>query len=137
MTPARENVCRTIEAVSLTLAAVFTFVTMLYGAGWKLEWSGFYPWALSPYFGFFVLSRFAGRFSSFAAGAGCIAAAVMLAFTLFAYGDGMYIHTSSTSALIFIFAPLYLLVGGLVVFGIALAVNRLTGLRRDESAEDL
>jgi hypothetical protein len=133
MTPGKERACRIVEVVCLTLAAVFTFVTMLYGACWKFEWSGFYPWALSPYVAFFALRLFFGRFSPFAAGAGCIAAVLMLSFTLLAYGDSMYIHTSSTSALIFIFAPFYLLVGGPVVFGISLGIGRLIRLLRHES----
>jgi integral membrane sensor domain MASE1 len=131
--PLRKQACRIVEAVSLGLAAAFTFITMLYGAGWQFEWSGFYPWALSPYIAFLALSRFTARFSPFAASAGCIAAVLMLAFTLLAYGDSMYIHTSSTSALIFIFAPLYLLVGGPVIFGISLGVGRFIRSLRHES----
>jgi hypothetical protein len=124
MTPSRERACRIAEAVSLVFAAAFTFVTMLYGACWRFEWNGFYPWALSPYLVFFALSRFFGKFSAFGAAAGCIAAVLMLVFTLFAYGDAMYVHVSSTSPLIFIFVPFYLLVGGPTVFGISLGINR-------------
>ena len=62
-------------------------------------------------------------------------AVLMFGFTLFAYGDSIYFHTSSTSALIFIFAPLYLLFGGPMVFGIALGVGRFIRLPRHGSIE--
>jgi hypothetical protein len=124
MKPGREHTCRIIEAVCLAIATVFTFITLLLGAGWEFQWDWFYLWTLSPYIALFALSRYVGRFNSLAAGAGCVAAVLMLGFTLFAYGDGMYIHSSSTSALIFIYAPFYLIFGGPVVFCIALGVGR-------------
>jgi hypothetical protein len=125
MTKQREHTCRILEAVSLLLGAAFTVVIMLYASCWKFELSLLYLWALFPYVAFFALSRFVGRFGSLAAGAGCIAAVVMLAFTVFVYGDSMFFNLTSTAALIFLFFPLYLLVGGPVIFGIALGVGRL------------
>lgn len=111
------------------LAAIFTFIIMLYSSGWRFTSGAFYLGALSPYVAFFVLSHMVGR----AAGAGCITAVLMLAFTVFVYSDSMLLHTSSTSALIFIFAPLYLLFGGPAFFGILLGVGRLIRVRRHES----
>lgn len=103
---------RHIETAVLVLACVATVVIMLYAACWKFEWSGFYPWATTPYVVYLLISRAFGRFVPSSALAGCIVAILMLAFTLVVYIDAMFIHVSSTSALVFIFVPLYLLVGG-------------------------
>jgi hypothetical protein len=44
---------------------------------------------------------------------------MVLAFTCWFYIGAMWFSRSSTSALIFIVAPVYLLVGGLIVWGSA------------------
>ena len=131
MTPRGEKVCRIVEASSLGLAAIFTFTIMLYTDGWYFTSGADYLAVLSPYVVFFVLSQVVGR----AAGAGCITAVLMLAFTVFVYGDSVFVHTTSTSALIFIFAPVYMLVGGPAFFGILIAIRSLIRVLRHESTE--
>ena len=48
-----------------------------------------------------------------------------------AYVYAMFNDVSSTSALIFIFMPLYSLIGGLVVFGVVAVVGRWPGAAND------
>ena len=129
MTPRGEKACRIVEAGSLGLAAIFTFIIMLYTSGWYFTSGANYLAALSPYVVFFVLSQVVSR----AAGAGCITAVLMLAFTVFGYGDSVFNHPTSNSGLIFIFAPVYLLVGGPAFFGILLAVDWVIRVLKHES----
>jgi hypothetical protein len=113
-----------IPIASLVLAAAVTLFAMLHGAEWKFEWSWFYPWALSPYAVFSVLVlavRNATRATQVAA---VIAAIIILLLASFMYLDAMFVHVTSTSALIFIFGPFYLVVGGTVAFIIATLVGR-------------
>lgn len=123
MNTGRENIFRNIEAGSLVLASVLTLASLLYLSGYELN--GFYLWALSPYVGFFIFSRFITTPSSFAALAGCIVAVLMFVLTVFVYIDGLFVHTSSTSSLLFLFVPLYLLIGGPLAFGLMLGIRRL------------
>lgn len=107
---------RTKATIGLLLAAsIVAVASMIHGAG-KFEWSGFYPWVVGPYIILaliFCLPPSQPRARSLA---GCVTAAVVLAFTSFFYIDAMWCSTSSTSALIFIFAPVYLFVGGLIIW---------------------
>jgi hypothetical protein len=107
-----------ITAASLVAASIVALCAMIHGAG-KFEWNGFYPWVIGPYvvlfgaFGFLPRRYDARRF------AGSVAAVTVLLFTCWFYIGAMWFSTSSTSALIFVFGPVYLFVGGLVVWGIA------------------
>jgi hypothetical protein len=101
----------------LIAASIVALAAMIHGAG-KFEWNGFYPWVIGPYLvllGIFCLPRRQSRARAFA---GCLAAAMVLVFTCWFYVGAMWFSASSTSALIFIFAPAYLFVGGLVAWGI-------------------
>lgn len=106
-----------ITVASLLVALAVAVSAMIHGAG-KFEWNGFYPWVIAPY-GFFVLIfAFPVRQSEARSVAGCVAAILVLAFTCLFYLNAMWFSVSSTSALIFIFAPMYLLVGGLAAWGL-------------------
>jgi len=129
MDSVRESTLRKIETGSLILAATFASVSCLYFSGFKLN--GFVFWALVPYAVYFVLSRFILTQSSFSTLAGCIVAALMLVFTLVVYIDGFFVHTSSTSALLFLFVPLFLLIGGPVVLGLVLGTSKFVHGRGD------
>jgi hypothetical protein len=113
-----------IQLCALVIAAAVTLVAMLHGAGWKLEWSWFYPWALSPYLLLLALVLAAGGRSRAIRVAGLVATVAVLLAACLVYIDAMFIHVSSTSALIFIFGPLYFLVGGPLVFALAAWLGR-------------
>ena|SRR5689334_22955824 len=107
-----------ITVLSLIAASLAALSAMVHGAG-KFEWNGFYPWVIGPYIvllGVFCLPRDQTNIRAFA---GCVAAVMVLLFTCWFYIGAMWFSSSSTSALIFIFAPAYLLVGGLIVWGVA------------------
>lgn len=116
------GVMRTIAAASivacLIAASTVALAAMIHGAG-KFEWNGFYPWVIGPYvvlLGLFSLPRGQTDARVFA---GCMAGVLVLLFTCWLYIGAMWFSTSSTSALIFIFAPVYLFVGGLVVWSVS------------------
>jgi len=101
--------------VSLIAASAVAVSAMIHGAG-KFEWNGFYPWVIGPYLvllGVFGLPRNQALARAFA---GCLAAVTVLALTCWFYIGAMWFSSSSTSALIFIFGPIYLLLGGLIVW---------------------
>ena len=107
-----------IIAVCLTASSIVAIVAMIHGAG-KFEWNWFYPWVIGPYIillGIFCLPR---RQTDSRAFAGCTSAMTVLVFSCWFYIGAMWFSGSSTSALVFIFAPIYLFVGGLVVWGSA------------------
>lgn len=106
------------SVVLLLAASVVAFCAMVHGAR-KFEWSWFYPWVIGPYIVLLLVFCVPTHQTRAKSIAGCTAASMVLAFTCLFYVDAMWISVSSTSALIFIFAPMYLLVGGLVVWGLA------------------
>jgi hypothetical protein len=108
-----------IIVVSLIAASTVALSAMIHGAGGKFEWNWFYPWVIGPYvvlLGVFGLPRGQADARAFA---GSVTALVVLLFTCWFYIGAMWFSASSTSALIFIFAPVYLFAGGLIVWGIA------------------
>jgi hypothetical protein len=107
--------------VVLLAASVVAVSAMIHGAG-KFEWSWFYPWVIGPYGVLLLIFCLPARQSDARSVAGRIAAVLVLTFTCLLYIDAMWVSVSSTSALIFIFAPVYLFVGGLVSWGLAWAL---------------
>ena len=101
----------------LLAAAAIALAAMIHGAG-KFEWNGFYPWAIGPYIILLLIFCLPVQQSRSRSVAGCIAALEVLLFTGLFYIDAMWISVSSTSALIFIFAPVCLLTGGLLVWAL-------------------
>lgn len=101
----------------LLAASVVAVTAMIHGAG-KFEWNGFYPWVVGPYIILALVFCLPPSQSDARSFAGCVSAAIVLAFTCLFYIDAMWISISSTSALIFIFAPAYLFMGGLIVWGL-------------------
>jgi hypothetical protein len=104
--------------VLLLAAASVALSAMIHGAG-KFEWNGFYPWVIGPYVVLMVVFCLPLRQSRSRSVAGCVAAGLVLVFTCLLYIDAMWFSVSSTSALIFIFAPVYLFSGGLIAWGMA------------------
>lgn len=116
-----------IMVTSLLAASAVAVSAMIHGAG-KFEWNWFYPWVIGPYVLLVLIFVFPVRQSEARSVAGCVAAILVLAFTCLLYIDAMWFSVSSTSALIFIFAPMYLLVGGLVAWGLTwLLLKRRAG----------
>ena len=114
----RKTIAATGIAASLVAASAVAIMAMTHGAG-TFEWNSFYPWVLAPYAILLVVFILPRSQSDARALAGCVAAVLVLLFTGWLYISAMWFSASSTSALIFIFAPVYLLVGGLVVWGVA------------------
>jgi len=123
------RILRAVEAASLASAAVFCFVLMLYVVDPEMIWGlghfGFLAWTLSPYAVFFALSRWWGKHTPLAPLAGCFASVLMLAASVYVYVDSMFVHTSSTSALVFLFFPFYLMVGGPLLFALGMVLGLL------------
>lgn len=116
-----------ITIASLLAASAVAVSAMIHGAE-KFEWNGFYPWVMGPYVLLVLIFVFPLHQSKARSVAGCVAAILVLAFTCLFYINAMWFSDSSTSALIFIFAPMYLLVGGLVAWGLAwLLLKRRAG----------
>jgi hypothetical protein len=111
----------------LFLAAISICIyAMLSASAWSPDLGTlvFVIWAISPYGSFFAASRLLTRLipSANLAIPSAVIAAIMLVFTVWAY-VGTLGDTSSTHALIFIFVPLYLYVGGFFLLSIALGVS--------------
>jgi hypothetical protein len=108
-----------IIVVSLIAASTVALSAMIHGAGGKFEWNWFYPWVIGPYIVLLAVLGLPRSQAHARAFAGSVTALVVLLFTCWFYIGAMWFSVSSTSALIFIFAPVYLFVGGLIVWGIA------------------
>lgn len=119
--------------VILLAASAVAVAALIHGAG-KFEWSWFYPWVIGPYGVLLLIFCLPSRQSDARSVAGRIAAVLVLTFTCLLYIDAMWLSVSSTSALIFIFAPAYLLVGGLVSWGLARAWFARRTARNDNRA---
>jgi len=107
-----------VTVLGLIAASVVALSAMIHGAG-TFEWNGFYPWVIGPYIVLLVVFGLPRGQTDTKAFAGCVAAVIVLLFTCWFYIGAMWFSASSTSALIFIFAPVYLFIGGLIVWGIA------------------
>jgi len=107
----------TLTALALTAAPIVAIAAMVHGAG-KFEWNAFYPWVLAPYALLAAVFVVPAKRTGPRLFAGCVAAVAVLVATCWFYVKAMWFSVSSTSALIFIFAPIYLLVGGLAVWGV-------------------
>lgn len=103
--------------ISLIAASAVALAAMIHGAG-KFEWNGFYPWVIGPYVVLLAIFSLPRRQTNIRAFAGGVASVIVLLFTCWFYVGAMWFSASSTSALIFIFAPIYLFVGGLIAWRI-------------------
>jgi hypothetical protein len=106
-----------LRVASYCIAAVGAFVTLMAmahgGGSLRSLLSGFTLWALIPYAGLVAASAIARtRGSLIAALAVCLVAVL---FGSFIYLDALFVHISSTGALVFIFIPLYQLLAAVVV----------------------
>lgn len=117
-----------LTAALLFAAAAVTLYSMLEAAAWRVDLPTalFIVWAVSPYFCFFAAGRLLIKLlpASNIAIPAVVIAALMLAFTIYAY-IGTSADHSSTYALVFVFVPLYIYIGSFFLLSIALLVSRL------------
>ncbi len=108
-----KNKYRLFEVGALSISAISSVFFMLYASEGELLFYILCLWAILPYLSFFIISLIVNFYFSSPrlSLATFITSILMLSFTLVVYIDGMFIHASSTSALLFLFVPLYLLVG--------------------------
>lgn len=109
----------TKTTIGLLLAAIVVAVAAMIHGARRFEWSWFYPWVVSPYVALgliFCLTPVRSKAQSLAS---CVAAALVLVSTCVIYIDAMWYSGSSTAGLVFVFTPIYLFVGGLVVWWLA------------------
>ena len=122
---------------ALFLGALLSVVTLLHQAGWKVGVAllAFEIWAVSPYFICWVLNRplYKSANSKLSAVAVVFSLLVLL-FSVLAYSGFYFGRQSSTSALAFIFIPLYLVIASILVLGTANAVRFFQDRRENDAA---
>jgi glucan phosphoethanolaminetransferase (alkaline phosphatase superfamily) len=82
---------------------------------------GFYVWVLLPFVLLILLNSYAHRsgLSPAPRAAALLTTVVVVVSSVFIYWSSIFGSESSTSALVFLFIPLYAVVGGAVLFGLA------------------
>ncbi|HEX8737315.1 MAG TPA: hypothetical protein VF721_18425 [Pyrinomonadaceae bacterium] len=111
---------RAIEITALSLSIIVTALAMLHAGAWKIDLVGLLIMLLtiSPYICLFLadigLRKTAPNLKM--SSVFCAASLLMLGFTLLTY-IGTLGDSSSTYALIFLFVPFYLYVGGAIFLG--------------------
>ena len=117
-------------ALGLLLAAAGVALAAMHRGAGGFHLNGFYPWVLGPYLilGLIVCAPRNGSADRLLAGR--LSAGLVLLLSGWMYIDAMWFSRSSTSALIFIFAPLYLLVAGLLSWSISVAFLAWKARRR-------
>ena len=119
---------RTLHAAELTalgclVAAAWLAISALAHAAGHFEWHPIYLWVGAPYVLCAAALMFPWGVARRRMMAGCATAVAMLIFTFLFYVEGLVRSTSSTSPLIVIFAPLYLVVGGAALWALIYAVG--------------
>ena len=131
------KILKVIGILALAVAAVVTIKTMLDAGQWNIDLRMmiFIGWAVSPYVVFFAASALLERFAStfIMSTIFCIISVLMLASTLFFY-VGTLTGESSTEALIFIFAPVYLYIGSFIALAVGFGASKLFGRAKPNSA---
>jgi len=118
-----DSAMKSITYAVLMIGALGTLAVMAY-AGQSLESlvSGFTLWALAP-FATFAAACALARSRVLTIGA-LVAVILATLFAAFIYIDAFFIHIHSTSALVFIFIPLYQLVVAVILLIIAFITRR-------------
>jgi len=132
------KIYRIIEHAVIIFAAIFSLIMMLFASQWDLDIS--YLWTILPYGTFFLISYIFNnrKLSNIVPIATCVTSILIFLFSLIVYIDGILIHTSSTSALLFLFVPIYILFGGPLTLGIIFWLLKLFNrLRKRENITDI
>jgi len=109
---------RLLDVSALTLSAILCLFFLFLSSKWNFQFHFLYLQVISPYLFLFIISSLIIRerpLSPTFSLASCIASIFMLLITLIIYIDSLLIHFSSTSSLIFLYFPLYLLLGGPII----------------------
>ena len=112
---------KAVEKITLGVALLFTSYLMIKSIieGDSHQPSFLHLYVISPYIIFYLFSKNNNKSNSiFTALASSITSVLLLFITLLVYIDALFIHTSSTSALIFLFLPIYLIFGSIIAFAI-------------------
>jgi predicted small secreted protein len=112
-----------LTAAFLLAAALISAGAMIQGAGMPV-WNRFFAWATGPYILLLLIFIFVWptRQSHARATASILAAATVLFFTCLFYIYAMWLSAAAASAIIFMFAPAYLFIGGMVGWGVTWAL---------------
>lgn len=117
------NPAKVVALGSLAAAAAIAIYAMNYAAG-HFEWHPIYLWVAAPYAVFALALLLPWGTASLRMMSGCATALALLIFTFFFYIEGLVRSTSSTSPLILIFAPMYLIGGGTVLWALTYVMAR-------------
>ena len=126
---------RNIGIAAAILGAVGTLAIMLHAASWQVADAttlALLLWACLPYV-VLVISNFRihRRSPSAASGIAILAASlVVVTLSVWLYYDSVYVSTTSTSALIFLFLPGYALAATAVIYYVTKALTALLARRR-------
>ena len=105
--------------VGATLASLgLAIAALIHSSSGHFQADGSMAWACSPYLAFAIVAAYGLAIdpTQKTAVAFTETAILILAFSALVYTDGIYFNTSSTSPLIFLFAPLWIYGGAIVVF---------------------
>lgn len=122
-----KKIYRAFETGALAIAAIASVILMFVASGCELHYDLAYLWAILPYATFFLISSIvrARQLSPILPLVTCITSIMILFITLAVYIDGIFIHTTSTSTLLFLFVPFHILVGGPLILGLIWGIYRL------------
>jgi hypothetical protein len=102
---------------SLAVAAITAIYALIHAAG-HYERHPIYMWVAAPYLICAAALMLPWGIEGRRIASGCVTALTMLIFTYFFYIEGLVRSESSTSPVIVIFAPAYLIVGGAAFWGL-------------------
>ncbi len=115
---------QTIQIFALAISAIVTVWAMLRAADWQVDFAAIalISWAISPYVVLYTVSVLLARYTSLpkAALVSGVVSVLMLAFTLLIYIGTAGGDSSSTDALVFIFVPIWLYIGGFALLVVGL-----------------
>lgn len=122
------NIFRIIGIAALFVSIIVAALAGLQAAAWKIDIGTVLPllWTISPYICLFLVGAAVRRFAptlkmSLAI---CVISVLMLGFTLFAYVGG-FLKYGYIDPFLFLFIPLALYIGGIVLLGISFILAAL------------
>lgn len=125
------NPYRMIEVGALLTGAIVTGGGLFFISDWSAGVSVFVflvaGWVMLPYWVFYKITTalYRRRFSPSLPLCAALTAILMVVIPCYLYADAMFINTSSTGALVFIFMPPWLLIGGPAILFTLLGLGRL------------